>query len=240
MNMTKTYGLIGLCFLGVLATLDSILGLGGSALIADICRTILEDEPAMGGGMGDMRMEVKPAPIIAISLTATFAAIFELMRDQQKISEGRSEPEPAERAGILSAMLLVAQARGKTTREEVQDIFRIVTSHELEEELVTLFFDRFNALTPKDHRQVRLDPLPTSIGKRRALAAALMIGCVGRSPDSQVSELIEQIALDIDADASDIAAARHALSDWQKDYRPLEGVSPVSVLRHRNLALRPA
>lgn len=239
MNRFKTCGLIGLCAVGVTATVDSAFGIGGSALLADICMTILEGDNAEGG-MGDMPMEVKPIPIIAISLAATTAAIIALAQDHQKMVTGRSEPDDEERASILSAMLLVAAAQGRASREEMLDVFRIVTHHELDHDLLDFANQRFLALVEADLRQYRLPTVSSSIGRRRTLAAALMLGCVARPANETVSSLVERIALDIEATSDDIAAARQSLDRWKQGCPTAEGVSLVTVLRHRALDLAPA
>ena len=238
MNRFKTYGLIGLAGVGVAATVDSAFGIGGGAFLADICRTFLEggDE----GGMGDMQMEVKPVPLIAISLFTTVAAITALTRDQRRARNGQSLPDDTERTAILSAMLLMATAHGKTSRSEITDVFRIVTGHPLEDELVELTCKRFAELQPEDLKMLSLPPLETSIARRRTVAAALMVGCVVRPAVPSANRLIERIAFDVKASSEDVAAARKALSDWQDDVSPVEGISLIALLRHRVLSLKPA
>lgn len=239
MNRFKTYGLIGLCAFGVVATLDSAFGLGGSALLADICMTILEGDSA-DAGMADMPMEVKPVPIIAISLAATAAAIFALAQDHQKLMTGRSEPNDEERASILSAMLLVSAAQGRTSREEMLDVFRIVTHHELAPDLLDVAYERFHMLAETDLMQHRLPSVSSRIGRRRTLAAALMLGCVARPSNDAVTAVIERIAIDIGATSEDISIARRSLESWKDGCPTAAGVSLVTVLRHRGLELSPA
>lgn len=242
MNRFKTYGLIGLCGVGVMATIDSAFGLGGGALLADICMTILEGDTSESemGGMPEMPMEIKPVPLIALSLAATTAAIFALTRDHQRMLKGKSEPDDAERAAILSAMLLAAAERGRTSREELQDVFHIVTSHRLNRELVAFAYDRFKQISDTELAQHRLAPLDSSIGRRRTLAAAMMIGCVSKSLPRSMQSLVERIAFDIGATHDDILAARHAVEDWQGGCSLADGISPITVLRHRALELVPA
>lgn len=238
MNRFKTYGLGALCGVGVVATLDSAFGLGGGALLADICRTLLEDEP-MEGGMAGMSMEVKPVPLIALSLAATTAAIWAVTQEHQRAVSGRSAPDDEERSAILSAMLIVAVAQGRTSRDEIADAFRIVTCHDLDDDLLEAAFGRFREMAEAETHHYRMAAVSTPIGRRRALSAALMIGCVARQPDERMSGLIGQMASDIGATSEDIAAARHALEHWQQGLEPVQGVSPVSLLRHRNLQLKP-
>ena len=237
MNSAGTYTLICLAALAVLGTLDSALGLGGGALIADICRTILDEGP--GEGMAGMDMEIKPVPLIALSLCATMAAIWAVQQENLRRLAGRAPPSDAERAAILGAMLIVATAQGRTSRQEIADVFRIVTSHELEDELLDLSSDRFRVLSRNPIQDVRLAPVETAIGRRRTLAASMMVGCVARPADDQVTQRIETIAMDIGASSEDVAAARAALEGWQRDVTPTEGVSPVALLRHRFLELSP-
>ncbi len=235
-NRFQTYGLVGLAGVAVLATVDSALGLGGGAFLADICRTFLEDDPA---GMGDMRMEVKPVPLIALSLVATVVAITALTREHQRAAAGRSAPDDEERAAVLSAMLIVATSQGRTSREEIMDVFRIVTHHQLDDDLLNLSYDRYLAMSKAGSGDYRLPPVSTSIGRRRTLAAALMIGCVARPATEETLVLIESLALDIGATSEDISAARQALEAWQDGCSPVAGVSPITVLRHRALQLAP-
>jgi hypothetical protein len=243
MNRFKTYGLVGLCGVGVMATIDSAFGLGGSALIADICMTLLEGdtpEGEMDNGMTDMPMEIKPVPLIALSLVATTAAIVALSRDHQRMLKGKSEPDDAERATMLSAMLLVAAERGRTSREELKDVFRIVTSHRLSPELVEFVYDRFKQMSETELAQYRLAPLTSSIGRRRTLAAALMIGSGATTRHQIIEALLDRIASDIGATPEDIQAAIQSVENWQDGCEFAEGISPVTVLRHRELELTPA
>lgn len=241
MNRFQTYGLCGLAGVSVLATLDSALGLGGSAFLADICMTLIEGESATDGGMADMPMEIKPVPLIAISMAATGAAIYALTRDHQRAQAGLSEPDDEERAAILSAMIVVVAAQGRTSREEIRDVFRIVTNHDLSEELLNLAYVRSNSLVGHEGAaDLRLPPVSTTIGRRRSLAAAMILGYIARPASDAVSELIERIALDIGATSADTAAAQRSLDEWQSDFAPMKGVSPVTVLRHRSLRLAPA
>ncbi|MCG6885428.1 MAG: hypothetical protein LJE62_16890 [Silicimonas sp.] len=239
MNRLKTYGLVGLAGVAVAATVDSALGLGGGAFLADICRTILDDG-TISDGMGDMAMGVKPVPLIALSLIATIAAIAILTRDQRRVRSGQSVPDDAERSAILSAMILVATTHGRTSRSEIMDVFRIVTGHPLEEELADLTCKRFAELKPTELRMYSLPRLETSIARRRTIAAALMVGCVVRPAAAGVNRLIERIAFDVKATSEDVAAARKALSEWQDDISPVDGISLIALLRHRVLRLRPA
>ncbi len=242
MNRFKTYGLGALCGVGVVATLDSAFGLGGGALLADICMTLLEDEPAMDEGMGgmpEMSMEVKPVPLIALSLAATTAAIWALAKEHEKSVTGRTEPDDEERSAILSSMLIVAVVQGRTSRDEMANIFRIVTSHDLDNDLLEAAYQRFCNMRESDTRDYRMPEVSTPLGRRRTLAAALMTGCVARKSEEGMLDLIGKIAADIGATSEDIAAARAALEQWQEDLEPVQGVSPVSLLRHRSLLLNP-
>lgn len=243
MNRVKTYGLVGLCGVGVAATVDTAFGLGGGAFLADICMTLIEGERPegeMGGGMQEMPMEIKPIPLIGLSLAATTAAIVALAMDHQRMVAGRSEPDDEERAAILSAMLIVAKARGRTSREELMDVFRIVTSHSLNQDLLELAYGRFQQMSETDLNHCRLAPVSSAIGRRRTLAAALMIGCIARPATAEISALVERIALDIGATSDDVSVARKALETWRQDCQPAHGVSLVTVLRHRPLSLSPA
>ena len=239
MNRLKTFGLISLAGVAVAATVDSALGLGGGAMLADICRSFLDGESS-GDGAGGMGMQVKPVPLIALSLVATVASIVALTQDQRRISAGRSVPDNAERSAILSAIVLVATTHGKTSRSEIADVFHIVTGYPLEEELVDLACKRFAELRPDDLGRFSIPMLETSIARRRTIAAALIVGCVIRPASPGVKRLIERIAFDVNASSEDVAAAHRALSDWQGDTSPVEGVSPIALLRHRVLGLSPA
>ncbi|MEM7719173.1 MAG: hypothetical protein AAF222_08200 [Pseudomonadota bacterium] len=239
MTRFQTFGLIGLCVLALGATVDSAFGLGGGALLADICRTVLEGD---GGdaAMGDMQMEVKPVPLIALSLVATLFTIYAMSADHRRRLAGQSVPTEEERAAILSAMVVMAVAQGRTSREEMLDAFRIVTGHSLQPELAELAFQRSQALSEIDIEQSRLSTVSTHIGRRRTLAAALMLGCVARPATPTVASQLERIATDIGATSRDIQVARRALESWKSDCRLAQGVSPITVLRHRSLALSPS
>lgn len=239
MNRFNTFGLVGLSAVAVVATLDSALGLGGGALLADICRTFLEDDMS-GDGMGGMAMEVKPVPLIALSLGATAAAIAVLTRDHNLTIAGRSQPDGQEQSAILSAILVIATVQGRVSRQEVMDVFRIVTGYPLEDELADFAMERFNAFAETDPENLRLARVSTAIGRRRVLAAALMMGCVARQPTNESSRLIEQMTVDIGAKSDDVAEAQKALTVWQGESERIEGVSMITMLRHRVLTLRPA
>ena len=136
-------------------------------------------------------------------------------------------------------MLIVATSQGRTSREEIMDVFRIVTHHQLDDDLLNLSYDRYLAMSKAGSGDYRLPPVSTSIGRRRTLAAALMIGCVARPATEETLVLIESLALDIGATSEDISAARQALEAWQDGCSPVAGVSPITVLRHRALQLAP-
>lgn len=238
-NRFQTYGLCGLAGISVLATLDSALGLGGGAFLADVCRTLLEGESDMSAGMGDMQMEIKPLPLIAVSTVATAAAICALTREHRMALAGKSAPSDEEQAAILSAMLVVGIAHGRVSRDEIDDVYRIATGHYLTEEVLNLACFRFREMQSGSVACASLPLVATSIGRRRTLVAALMLGCVARPASQSVLDTIENIALDIGATADDISAARHALAEWQQGFVPTRGVSTVTVLRHRKLSLAP-
>ena len=242
MKWFKTFGLVGLCSIGFLATLDIAFELGGSAVLADICMSILEGNvyDVEKVGMLAMAMEIKPVPLIVLSLVATTAAIFALTRDHQRMLAGKSEPDDAERAAILSGMLLVAVARGQMSREELQDVFRIVTGHSLSRELVDFVYDRFKQLSDAEQAQHHLTLLGSSIGRRRTLSAAMMLGSAAKSSVHITASLVDRIATDIGATPDDILVARNAVENWHGDCPLTDGVSPVTVFRHRALELAPA
>ncbi|MEM6713431.1 MAG: hypothetical protein AAF590_14300, partial [Pseudomonadota bacterium] len=158
----------------------------------------------------------------------------------QRAANGRAAPDEEEQAAILSAMLLVAVSQGRTTREEIADIFRIVTQHDVADDLISVVYDRYREMVESGAAQHRMAVVSTSIGRRRTLAAALIMGCVARPATVQTTELIEDIALDIGASSEDVAAARASLKTWQDGFASVPGVSPVTVLRHRRLKLLPA
>lgn len=240
MNRLTTYGLVGLSGVAVVATADSAFGLGGGALLADICRTLLEGEGSGNGGMGAMQMDVKPVPLIALSLGATAAAIAVLTRDQNLKAHGLSEPDDTESAAILSVMLVVARTQGNVRREELLDVFRIVTGHRIDENLVDAARHRFNEMAEENPACLRLEPMDEAICRRRVLSAAMLLGCVARPASYEVCDLIEQVTLDIGATREDVAVAEAALQDWKGDSHLVKGVSLITVLRHRVLALQPA
>lgn len=238
MNRLKTFGLIGLAGFAMAAMADYALGLGGLALLAGVGSTLLADGAAEAADA--LPTNVNPELLIVLSLCVGGAALVALGLDRRKARAGHPKPDEAERTVILSAMLLMATLHGKTSRNEIMDVFRIVTGHRLEESFVDLARERFVEIQKADIRSLGLPKLETSIARRRTIAAALMVGCVVRPAAPGVNRLIERIAFDIRASADDVAAARRALSDWQDDASPVEGTSLVALLRHRVLSLKPA
>ncbi len=123
--------------------------------------------------------------------------------------------------------------QGRASREEMLDVFRIVTHHELDPDLLDLAHQRFHALAETDLMEYRLPPVSSSIVGRRTLAAAMTLGCVARPANDGVTSLVERIALDIEATSDATAAVRQSLEPWKKGCPMAEGVSLVTVLRHR-------
>jgi hypothetical protein len=148
MSQSGTIAAIGFPALALAMTVDSALGIGGGAFIADICRTILDDVMAADTEGGDgMAMQPKPLPLILLSLAATLGMV--------------------------------------------------------------------------------------------ALSAAFLAAGIDRHPTPAVVATVERLAQDIGATPADVAAARSAVRDWAADYRVVPGVSIITLLRHRTLALRP-
>ncbi|MBT8474091.1 MAG: hypothetical protein KJO78_01325, partial [Alphaproteobacteria bacterium] len=231
------YGAIVLSALAVAATVDAAFGFGGAAWLADLCLTGTEEDMA---AMDMTPREVKPVPLIALSLGVTASAIGFLSIEHRRASSGHVAPDNEERAGILSAMVLVAAAQGRTTRGEILNIFRIVTRHQLEGAFADLALTRYQELLNSDIDQVQMAPISSGLGRRRVLSASLLMGCVSREAPPRIEALIRRLATEIGATDDDCVAARAALDEWHADCRDVKGVSLVSLLCHRPLSLRPA
>lgn len=236
MNNTAINGAIGFSVLAVGATIDAALGLGGVEWLADLCLTDASD-------MGEMDMtprEVKPVPLIALSLGITVSAIGLMSIEQKRSLSGRLAPDMAEQAAILSAMLLVATQLGKTSRSELMGFYRIATHHDLEPQIVDLAQERFEDMKDAPPTHIGMEVPKTALGRRRVLAAAMLMARKPEAMTPEVQELIEALVLQIDATLEDAQAVRAALDEWDADCKDVPGVPLFSLLRDRPLALTPA
>lgn len=240
MGQTGIIAAIGFSVLALFVTLDSALGLGGAAFIADICRTILDDGMAADAAAGgDMAMQPKPLPLILLSLAATIGMVAIATRDHWRELAGSAPPDVSDTAAILSAIATVAATSGRSRREELADIYRIVAGVSLEEEIADYLLDRVRDLQGATVPPLRFTRLESAIGRRRVLAAAFIAGGLDRDPTTVSLETVERLVEEIGATGADIAAARNAVRDWVADSHAVPGVSIITLLRHRPLALRP-
>ena len=236
MNRIGTYGAIGLSAIAVIIILDTALGLGGSRWIACPFLTNPHDDITV---VPMAPVDIQTIPLIALGLAISVSVIGFLSLDLHRATMGRSVPDNTERAGILSAIVLVAAAIGKTSRAEIANTFRIVTRHALDDNLLELTFARFNDLVGADLDQMTVQPMPTPIGRRRVVAASLLMGHGAIGVD-RIEGLIERIAVQTGASVEDCHAVRSAVDAWQADCPDAIGVPLVALLRDRPLMRRPA
>lgn len=236
MNRTTTYSAIGLSVVAVAAIIDAAFGFGAVEWLVDLRLTDGDQ------GMSDMvttDRDVKPVPLIALGLGVSVAAIWFLTTERRRAANGTSPPDSEERAGILSAMLVVAVARGKTSRDEMLGTFQVVTGQRLEDVFVDLAMDRYEGMVDVDPRKIKIEPVSSAIGRRRALGAAMLMAHPMRTVPAMQS-LIANMADKIGATEDDCRAVRASIEDWNEDCREITEVPLVSLLRHRRLTLRPA
>lgn len=236
MNKTAIHGAIGFSVLSVGATIDAALGLGGVAWLAELCLT---DETNMAG-MDMAPREVNPVPLLALSMAATSTAIGLIVVDQQRSLSVRAVPDAAEQAAILSAMLLMAGSLGKTSRAELSGFFRIATHNELDPAILDMAFTRFNAMLAEGQVACDLTKPATILGRRRALAAAMLMVRKPGAMTPETEKLLETIVKRIGATKEDALNVKAALDAWDADCRDVEGLPLFSLLRDRPLALQPA
>lgn len=236
MNKTAIHGAIGFSVLAVGATIDAALGLGGVEWLADLCLT---DEAEMG----DMDMsprEVKPVPLIALSLGITVSALGFMSLDQRRSLSGRTAPDTTQQAAILSAMLLVAVQLGKTSRSELTGLYRIATHHDLEPQILDLAIERFEQMKQAPSMSIDIVAPTTALGRRRVLAAAMLMARKPAADTPEIRNLVEALIDRIGASLDDAKAVRAALDEWDADCRNIGSVPLFSLLRDRPLLLKPA
>ncbi len=153
---------------------------------------------------------------------------------------GRRAPTTAEQAAILSAMLLVALELGKTSRSEVMAVYQIAARHELEPPILDLALARFVELQETGTTPAELPPQDNALGRRRILAAAMLMARKPNAATPGVEALIERLILQIGATMEDAVAVRAALDAWDADCRDIGNVPLFSLLRDRPLALNAA
>lgn len=235
MKHRATHATLGLSATFFCLAVDAVVGVGAAQWLADLCLT---DE---GAGMADMEMvEVTPLPLLGISLGLAGIGFWLLLSDDRKSALGLDEPDSAERAGILSAITLVAAASRRTNAFEISDIFQIVTGHPLEEEYANHAMRYFRTIDPNRINDYPLQPIDSALSRRRVLAAALLMGCVVSDITPRVSAMIEQFAVDIGATPDDVASARLALQRWTAGETQLKGMPLITILRGKPLGLTPA
>lgn len=236
MSKAAINGAIGFSILSVGATIDAALGLGGVAWLAELCLT---DETAMAG-MDMAPRDVNPAPLLALSIGATSTAIVLIAMDQSRSLSVRAVPDAAEQASILSAMLLVACARGRTSRAELSGFYRIATHNDLDPVIADMTMARFAEMQEHGVTCTELSPPSTALARRRVLAAAMLMV---RKPDAMTTDmetLIEGIIARIGATVEDAENVKTALDAWDADCQGAEGVPLFSLLRDRPLGLTAA
>jgi len=229
-------GAIVFSALAVGATIDAAVGLGGVQWLADLCLT---DESAMG----DMDMaprEVKLVPLIGLSLGVTLTAIGLITLEQNRNLTDRRPPDAAEQAAVLSAMLLIASHLGRTSRSELEGFYRIATRHEIEPQLLDLAMDRFAVMNDLKPTSFDIVAPETPLGRRRVLAAAMLMARKPEAMTPAVETMIEALILKLGATMDDAVAVRTALETWDADCDPSSGVPLFSLLRDRPLTLQTA
>ena len=235
MRNTAKYSALGFSATFFLLAADAAVGLGTAQWLADLCLT----EPA--GGMGDMEMaEITPGPLLALSIGFAAIGMWLLFSEDREHALGRTPPDPSEHAGILSAILLVAAAHGRTSEQDIANTFMIVTGTELQRDLAALAYQRFQAMDRDALSAYGVEPSDNPLARRRIMAAALLTGCVVNEATPEVGRLIEGLAFSTGATPEDVAAARTAIQEWTEPDAGLTGAPLITLLRTRPLGLRPA
>ena len=188
------------------------------------------------------RLDVSASPALFLVLGLIFAgvALGLMVTDDRQAALGLTPPDSAEHAGILSAMVLVAASTGRTTEQDIANIFKIVTGSQLEPDLAALAFRRFQAIEPAHLSTFSVEPSDNPLARRRIMAAALMVGSVANEPTRESTALIESLAFSTGSTPEDVAAARAALQDWANSDSGLQGSPLITLLRSKPLGLRPA
>lgn len=236
MRQAVKYSALGFSATCFCLAADAAVGLGTAQWLVDLCLT-----EAPGSGMGDMEMaEATPGPFLAMSIALAGLGMGILFTEDREAALGLTPPDTAEHAGILSAIVLVAASTGKTTQQDIANVFEIVTGASLEPDLAALAFQRFKALDRDRLTTYSIEPSDNPLARRRIMAAALLVGCVANDPTEQTTELIEGLAFSTGSTAEDVAAARAALQNWSDSDSGLHGAPLITLLRGKTLGLRPA
>ena len=236
MNKTAIHGAIGFSVLSVGATIDAALGLGGVAWLAELCLT---DETNMAG-MDMAPRDVNPVPLLALSIGATSTAFALIAHDQMRSLSVRAIPDAAEQAAILSTMLLMACALGKTSRAELSGFFRIATHNDLDPAILEMAMARFKEMQETGDTRCTLEPLTNPLSRRRVLAAAMLMVRKPGAVTPEIEALIERVIDRIGATLEDATNVKAALDVWDQDCSDAKDLPLFSLLRDRPLALQPA
>ncbi|MDA8586404.1 hypothetical protein N9L47_09065 [Rhodobacteraceae bacterium] len=235
MRQAAKYSALGFSAVCICLAVDAAVGLGTAQWLADLCLTDASDD------MVGMAMKtVTPAPFLVVSTILAGIGIALIASEDRETAMGLTPPDAAEHASILSAIVLVAAVHGRTTEQDIANVFQIVTNTDLEPELAQLAFAQFKQTDPNTLTTDGIATANTSIARRRILAAALLMGCVANRPSEAASVVIENLAAIIGATSEDITAARTALQNWTKTDSGLQGVPLITLLRTKPLGLRPA
>ena len=237
MRQAAKYSALGFSATCFCLAADAAVGLGTAQWLADLCLTDTSDDMT---GMAMSTVEVTPTPFLAMSTIFAGLGVGLLATEDREAALGKTPPDAAEHAGVLSAIVLVAAVEGRTNEQDIANVFQIVTGTSLEPELARLAFQRFKATDPEAISTDGFEASNSALSRRRILAAALMTGCVANEASHATSKLIEDIALKIVAKPEDVAAARAALQTWTDNDSGLNGTPLITLLRTKPLGLRPA
>ena len=236
MRQTVKYSALGFSATCFALAADAAMGLGTAQWLADLCLT----EPA-GGDMSDMEMyQVTPGPFLAVSIAMAGIGMGILVTEDREAALGMTPPDTAEHASILSAIVMVAATSGKTTEQDIANVFQIVTGSTLEPKLAELAYQRFRATNPDTMDAYALEPSENPLSRRRIMAAALLVGCVAHEPTARTMDLIETIAFSTGSTPDDVSAAKAALQIWSDTDANLTGSPLITLLKTKRLGLRPA
>ena len=235
MRQAVKYSALGFSATCFCLAADAAMGLGTAQWLVDLCLTETGDD------MGDMEMaEATPGPFLALSIACAGVGMGILFTEDREAALGLTPPDTAEHAGILSAIVMVAASTGKTTEQDIANVFQIVTGSPLEPDLAALAYQRFKSIDPDHLSTYAIEPSDNPLARRRIMAAALMVGCVANEPTEQTTELIEGLAFSTGATPEDVTAARTALHKWSDSDSGLRGAPLITLLKSKPLGLRPA
>ncbi len=236
MRQAAKYSALGFSATCFCLAADAAMGLGTAQWLADLCLT----EPA-GSDMSDMDMvQVTPGPFLAVSVAMAGIGMGILVTEDREAALGLTPPDSSEHAGILSAIVMSAATNGKTTEQDIANVFHIVTGNPLEPELAKLAYHRFLNMTPDDINAYEIEPSDNPLARRRIMAAALMVGCVANKATAETTDFIEALAFSTGSTPEDVGAARTALNQWSDTDANLSGSPLITLLKTKTLGLRPA